>query len=154
MRKNILCVFCTVHGNQNAQTTDTSPRKKLKSFNKLKKLSGKRKKREILDGPAEGGPGQGVLGRGPEEIGPGQGARRREVRRRRVRRRRFSGRGSGATLSRAGGSRAGRSGQEGTRQGGPGQTVSRFFAFQRCNVNAWSNMANRTTYLTACLQAP
>ena len=57
-------MFCTVFGNQNAQTTDTSPRKNLKASKKWKKgRERKKKKREILDGPAEGGrqgcPGQG-----------------------------------------------------------------------------------------------
>ena len=54
------------------QTTDTGRRKNLKSF-KIEKGSGKEKKREILDGPAEGGPGRGVWRTWSGGGGPGQG---------------------------------------------------------------------------------
>ena len=43
------CVFCTVFGNENAQTTDRSPRKKPEKLQKIEQRVGKgTKKREFL----------------------------------------------------------------------------------------------------------
>ena len=58
--REIQCVFCTVLGKQNTQTTNTSPRKTKKKDRKTCETGvAEKKKHEILDGPGEGGPGGG-----------------------------------------------------------------------------------------------